>query len=278
MVALMSACFDKVITVKLGGSAMDEDRAIHDLAEDISALVKKKLMFVVVHGGGKEISREMVRSGIAPEKVAGLRITDDATMKIVEKVMGEINDRICGIFEEHRVQSRKVLGSEGLLECRKLPPKIVHEGNVRRQVDLGRVGFVEKVHSEKISGLIQSSVVPIVSPIGRTLEGLTMNVNADTAAGSIAAACSDEFLLLTDVEGVIVPGTDGPYVAKELTLHQINKLIDAGVITEGMLPKVEACISAIENGIKSTRIAYGLADHPLLDATSAEPIGTMILP
>jgi len=264
--------------VKLGGSAMDEESVIHVLAEDISSLLKQKLMFVIVHGGGKEISREMEVAGIVPIKVGGLRVTDAATMDIVERVMGRINERICQIFQEHGVKAEKVAGSDGLLQSKKLPPMAVHKGGVKRLVDLGMVGFVEKVHPEKLEALMGSGIIPIVSPIGRTAEGQVLNVNADTAAGSIAGACAEEFILLTDVEGVIVPGTDGPRIAEKLTLHQINKLIDARAIREGMLPKLEACVSAIENGVKSTRIVYGLGEHPLLDAMSPEPIGTQIVP
>jgi len=270
--------FEKVVVVKLGGSAMDEDSVIHVLAEDISSLLKQNLMFVVVHGGGKDISREMETAGIAPVKIGGLRVTDCATMDIVERVMERINDHMCKVFEEHGVKAQKVLGSDGLLACKKLPPMTVHEGGTKRLVDLGLVGFVEKVHPEAIEALLKSGTIPIISPIGRTSEGQILNVNADTAAGSIAGACAEEFILMTDVEGVIIPGTDGPRIADKLTLHQINKLIEAGAIREGMLPKLEACVGAIDNGVKSTRIVYGLGEHPLLDALSPEPAGTQIVP
>jgi acetylglutamate kinase len=274
----MNHTYAKAVVVKLGGSAMDEESVVHVLAEDISSLLKQKMMFVIVHGGGKEISREMEAAGIAPTKVGGLRVTDGPTMDIVEHVMERINDRICRVFQEHGVKAQKVLGSDGLLLCRKLPPMTVHEGGVKKLVDLGKVGFVEKVHPDKLEALMRSGIIPIVTPIGRDAEGQVLNVNADTAAGSIAGACAQEFILLTDVEGVIVPGTDGPRIADKLNLHQINKLIEAGAIREGMLPKLEACVGAIDNGVKSTRIVYGLGEHPLLGAMSSEPAGTQIVP
>jgi acetylglutamate kinase len=270
--------YEKVLTVKLGGSTMDEESVIHALADDILSLLKRRIAVVIVHGGGKEISREMQNAGIATVKVGGLRVTDDATMAVVEKVMERINDRMCRILQEHSVEAQKVIGADGLLLCKKLPPMTVHEGGVKKQVDLGRVGFVEKVDPEILTTLIEHGAVPVVSPIGRTPDGQVINVNADTAAGSIAGACADEFILLTDVEGVIVPGTDGPRIASKLDLHQVNKFIDAGVIREGMMPKVEACVNAIENGVKSARIVYGLGEHPLLEAMSPEPIGTQIVP
>lgn len=275
---LLAHPYDKTVTVKLGGSAMDDEEVIHRLAEDMSSLLEQRMMFVIVHGGGKEITKEMEAAGMAPVKVGGLRATDDATMAIVERVMERINDRTCQIFKEHGVRAEKVLGSDGLLLCKKLPPMTIHEKGQKKTVDLGRVGYVEKVFPEKLLSILRSGTVAIVSPFGRAPEGQTLNVNADTAAGSIAGACTDEFVLLTDVEGVIVPGTDGPYIAGKLTLHQVNKFIEAGVIKEGMLPKVEACVSAIQSGVKSTRIVYALGEHPLIDAMSPEPIGTQILP
>lgn len=268
----------RVVTVKLGGSAMDDEIVVHQLAEDISFLISPQLNFIVVHGGGKEISREMEIQGIKTVKVAGLRITDDATMAIVERVMSRINDRICGIFAEHSVRTEKVMGSDGLLLCKKLAPVAISQKGQKEHVDLGRVGEVERVFPEPLRRIIGKSIVPIVAPLGRSSDGLALNVNADTAAGSIAGASSDEFILLTDVEGVIVPGTDVVRVAESLRISDIRKLIEVGVIREGMLPKVEACIHAIESGVKSAMIINGLGDHPLKAALAGERIGTRILP
>jgi len=268
----------KVMTVKLGGSAMDDDNVVHQLAEDISSFSESLVQFIVVHGGGKAISREMDAKGIRTAKVSGLRITDDATMAIVEAVMEKTNDAICAVFKEHGVRAKKVLGSDGLLQCKKIAPATAIEGGRERKVDLGRVGSVVKVFPEKIDMVLRAGAVPVVSPYGRTPEGITMNVNADTAAGSIAGACSDEFVLLTDVEGVIVPGTDEVRIASSLTIEQVGRLIGAGVIRDGMLPKVEACTHAVKSGVKAARIVNGLGEHPLKAILEGEAIGTQILP
>ena len=269
---------DRMITVKLGGSAMDDENVVHQLAEDISSSAQAKTRFIIVHGGGKAISRESEARGIKTIKVAGLRITDDATMSVVESVMSKTNDAICSTLREHGIKAEKLLGSDGLLLCRKMAPAVVKEQGGEKKVDLGRVGYVEKVFPGKLKKIIDAGAVPVVSPYGRTNEGVTLNVNADTAAGSIAGACSDEFILLTDVEGVIVPGTDETRIARTLTLGQVRKLIDAGIIREGMLPKVEACTHAIKSGVKVARIVNGLGDHPLKAVLSGEEIGTQIVP
>lgn len=267
----------RTITVKLGGSAMDDDDVVHQLAEDVSSL-QGQMKFIVVHGGGKAISREMDAKGIKTVKVAGLRITDDATMAVVESVMEKTNDAICAIFKEHGVKAQKVLGSDGLIQCSKMQPADVKEGWSARKVDLGRVGSVDKVFPEKLAPILSAGIVPVVSPYGRMPDGTTMNVNADTAAGSIAGACSDEFVLLTDVEGVIVPGTDEVRVVKSLTIDQTRQMISAGVIRDGMLPKIEACTHAIKSGVKVAMIVNGLGEHPLKAALAGEGTGTRILP
>jgi acetylglutamate kinase len=269
--------FERIITVKLGGSAMDDDDVVHQLAEDVSE-ADPKIGFIIVHGGGKAITREMDARGIKTVKVAGLRVTDDASMSVVESVMGKTNDSICAILKEHGAKAVKIIGSDGLIESEKMPPAKAKEGGQDKTVDLGRVGSVSKINPGEIEDALAKGSIPVVSPYGRTKGGLTLNINADTAAGSIAGACSDEFILLTDVEGIIVPGTDVVNVASELTLKQIAKLIGSGVIKDGMLPKVEACEHAIKSGVKSARIVNGLGEHPLKSVLAGEEIGTLILP
>ena len=269
---------NRTITVKLGGSAMDDDDVVHQLAEDISSFSPAKTRFIIVHGGGKAISRETEARGIKTTKVSGLRITDDATMQVVEAVMSKTNDAICDILKEHGMNAQKVLGSDGLLLCKKIAPATATEKGCEKKIDLGRVGSVEKVFPDQIRKILAAGGIPVISPYGRTKEGITLNVNADTAAGSIAGACSDEFMLLTDVEGIIVPGTDETRIARTLTLGQIGELIGAGVIRDGMLPKVEACTHAIKSGVKVARIVSGLVDHPLKAVLSGEEIGTQIVP
>ncbi len=269
--------FLKVITVKLGGSTIDSEEVLHQLAEDIGYLSEQQLTFVVVHGAGKEISREMESSGIRPVKIAGLRVTDNATMTVVERVMNLVNDRICSILQGHGLPAEKVLGVDGLLLCKKLTSVKDDENGIEREVDLGRVGFVERVFPEILENLLNDGKTPVVAPYGCDAEGLSFNINADTAAGSIAGACSDEFILLTDVDGVVISTSGKPQIAKSLTVSEVKKLIEAEIIQGGMLPKVEACIHALDSGVKVARIVNGFADHPLRATVLQAAIGTRII-
>ena len=274
---LTSVSKNKVVTIKLGGSAMDETSVIHQLAQDISVLKKDSMDFIVVHGGGKGITREMEARRVKPKKIAGLRVTDDATMSIVESVMKKINAQICNIFESNRVAVKPVIGSDGLLICEKLPPAVSVESGKEKKIDLGRVGIVTKVVEEYLLDAIENDIVPIVAPYGRGYDGVTLNVNADSAAGSIAGVSSDEFILLTDVDGIIVGSAAGQKIAEILTISEISNLKKEGVIRDGMIPKAEACIHAIESGVKSARIVNGLNSHPLLRIFKEKDVGTRIL-
>ena len=273
----MSIKYAKIITVKLGGSAMDEEKVIHQLAEDISFLLKKKIGFIIVHGGGKEISREMEAKGITPKKIAGLRVTDDATMTIVERAMKKINSQICEIVEKYGVPASPVMGASGLLLCERLPPASSIEAGIAEKVDLGRVGKVIKVNAKHLKDLIGKGAVPIVAPYGIDAKGITLNVNADSAAGSIAGACSDEFVLLTDVDGILINVSGKSMIQKMLSVTDVQRLMRDGVLREGMIPKAEACMNALASGVKRARIVNGLKDHPLMAAFSDESLGTTIV-
>lgn len=267
----------KIVTVKLGGSTMDDERVIHQLAEDVFHLQKGSLRFVVVHGGGKEITRRMSDAGLSTKKVSGLRITDDPTMEIVEQVMRETNKEICVIFRGSGLIPAPIVGSDGLLICKKKPPVKVKDGNSESLVDLGRVGSVAKVEPSIVLDAIGKGRVPIIAPLGRDESGMTLNVNADTAAGSIAGACSEEFVLLTDVDGIFLPDSGRMRVVSELRTSEVMALIEEGVITGGMLPKVEACMHALKSGVKMARIVNGTRQHALKSAFAGGAVGTRIL-
>lgn len=267
----------KIITVKLGGSTMDDRRVIRHLAEDVSYLQGKGLKFVIVHGGGKEISRRMAKAGVAPKKISGLRITDDRTMNIVEQVMKDTNDEVCAIFRNAGTSPEAIIGSDGLLICERKPPVAVKRGSSEEFVDLGRVGTVVRIESDIVFASIGKGYVPIIAPLGRDESGITLNVNADTAAGCIAGSCSEEFILLTDVDGIMLPVSGQIKLAKELRMQEIQELVAKGIITEGMLPKTEACMRALVSGVKMARIVNGMTDHALKAALSDNPPGTRIL-
>lgn len=267
-----------IFTVKLGGKTLDEDRVLAHLAEDISKLSWMGYRFLIVHGGGNEISLEMKRLGIEPVKVSGLRVTDDEIMSLVERVMNRVNDQIRLKLESYGLKGERVIGADGLLACEKLSPLKASEGDEEKLIDLGRVGEVKKVFPEKLDEVFGTGKIPVIAPYGMGGDGLTLNINADTAAGSIAGACSDGIIFITDVDGVLVPGAQGEVIADKLSISDVQELRAKGVIHGGMIPKVEACIHAIESGVRSARIVNGFADHPLLRALSDDPIGTVILP
>ncbi|HDP96154.1 MAG TPA: acetylglutamate kinase [Euryarchaeota archaeon] len=274
---LMNGGQQHSITVKLGGSTTDERRVIEQLSQDVAQLLQSGYAFIIVHGGGKEISRVMDERGIRPRKVAGLRVTDDATMAVVEQVMNKMNDEICSVMRSIGLSAVKVIGAEGLLICDRKGPVQAEESGKTVSVDLMRVGTVRHVKSEILSEILRQGKVPVVAPYGQGDDGMTLNVNADTAAGSIAGATSEELILLTDVDGVVASRAEGR-PAHTLTVAETRDLIDKGVIHGGMLPKIEACIHAIECGVSAARIVNGFADHPLKRALSENSIGTKISP
>lgn len=267
----------RVVTVKLGGSTTDERSVIEQLSQDVAHLKQSGYSFIIVHGGGKEISREMDARGIRPKKVAGLRITDDATMEAVEIVMNRMNDEICGIMRSLGLSAVKVIGADGLLICDRKELAPSEEDGKEVLVDLKRVGAVRQVRSEILSEILRQGKVPVVAPYGQGDNGLSLNVNADTAAGSIAGATSKELILLTDVEGVALSDAEGR-LADALTVAETRDLIDRGIIHGGMIPKIEACIHAIQCGVSTARIVNGFTDHPLRKVFSDNSIGTKILP
>jgi len=263
----------RIVTVKLGGSAMDDEKVIRQLAEDMHQLMSDNLAFVIVHGGGKAITREMDAAGVTPMKIAGLRITDDATMTVVETVMIRINKHVCDVLNSLGVLAESVIGADGLLLCEKAPPADASDD----RIDLGRVGSVCEVNAEILMKIIAKNHVPVIAPFGKDASGTKLNVNADTAAGSIAGACSDEFILLTDVDGIYVGShVDGEPMV-ELTLREIEELTQKGIIKDGMIPKTEACAHALKSGVELARIVNGLKDHPLLAIFSDNPVGTRII-
>lgn len=264
----------KIITVKLGGSTADAETVLHQMAEDIAHLAKDNISFMIVHGGGKDISREMQAAGIEPVKIQGLRVTDDKTMTIVEKVMNQVNEHIREILIAHGIGAVKVIGSDGLLSCEKKKLFNAIGEETIREVDLGRVGDNASVSAKFLEPIIAAGKIPVIAPIGRGPDGATLNINADTAAGSIAGAGADELIFLTDVDGILLD--EKQQIVKSLTVFEAKELMREKIIQGGMIPKIEACIHALNNGVQITRIMNGFADHPLEAAASKSAIGTII--
>ena len=258
----------KTVVIKYGGSAMVDDTLRSSFARDITLLGLLGLRPVVVHGGGPHISRAMARAGIEPRWVDGLRVTDNATLGVVRATLGAtINPDIVRLLNDHGADARGFsdLGS-GLLVARQLDP------------DLGFVGEITDVRTELIEGLLNQGVVPVVAPLGLGADGNHYNINADTAAGALAAALQARKLIyLTDVEGLYLDLDEEDSLIDAIFMNELRQLLASGSVSAGMLPKLESCIKALENGVPQAHILDGRIQHAvLLEVFTPEGIGTMI--
>jgi acetylglutamate kinase len=272
----------KKIMIKYGGHAMIDTEAMSSTARDTVLLKYVGMKPMVVHGGGPEISRSMNKLGKQPKFIGGLRITDQETMNIVKMVLvGKINTDIVSNICLHGGKGVGISGKDNhLIKAHKRAPQVVVDDKTgeEKTVDLGLVGEIENVNAEIIEMLTANEYIPIVSPIGVDNKANTLNLNADTVAGDIAAEINAEkFIILTDVPGILEDPNDPETLIKRVRVDEIMELIDKGIVTDGMIPKVETCINAIENGVKSAHIIDGRIKHSvLLEIFTKKGIGTMI--
>ncbi|HZX49038.1 MAG TPA: acetylglutamate kinase [Nitrospirota bacterium] len=263
----------KTIVIKFGGNAMIDENLKELFAEDVVLTKYFGMSPVVVHGGGPQISEVMDKMGKKPVFIEGIRITDGETMDIVEMVLGgKINKELVNRINQHGGNAVGLTGIDaGLIRARKLRRPRKGAG-----IDRGLVGEVESISPNIIRSLEQNRFIPVIAPIGVDNKGKTYNINADTAAGAIAATLKAEKLIfLTDVKGIL--GKDGRLIST-LTRKQVHSLIKSGVITSGMLPKVRACLEALDGGVKKTHIIDGRINHSiLLEIFTKKGIGTEIV-
>lgn len=268
----------KVIVVKYGGHAMGDAVLSEAFARDIVLLKQVGLNPVVVHGGGPQIGSMLKRLSIESEFVDGLRVTDEATVEIVEMVLsGRINKGIVAAITAAGGKAVGLSGKDGgLIAARKLTRvKKDPDSNIESVLDLGFVGEPTRVDPQVLDVFARSDFIPVIAPIGLGAGGETYNINADTVAGTVAvAAQATRLLLLTDVEGVL--GKDGKLI-KEMTVADAHDRMADGTLTGGMIPKVETCIQAIDGGVSAAVIVDGRALHAtLLEIFTAHGSGTMI--
>ena len=263
----------KVMVVKYGGSTMGGGDTVH---KDIVFMQAVGICPVVVHGGGPAINRCLQALGIESQRVDGLRVTDAATMKVVEDVLfGEVNARI--VREIGALDGRAVGVSAkdaGIMQVRKHWAQT--DGGA---MDIGYVGDVEHVDTAPLLGLIDKGMIPVVAPIGRGPEGESFNVNADTAAGEIAAALhAEKLVFLTDVQGIMRDLEDDASLLSTVHVSEVGELIDQGMICGGMIPKVEACVRSVKAGVRKTHVIDGRVPHAmLLEFYTRQGIGTQIV-
>ena len=261
----------KIIVIKYGGSAMVDEELKKKVIEDVTLLKLVGFKPIIVHGGGKEISKWVGKMGMEPKFINGLRVTDKDTMEVVEMVLGKVNKSLVQIVEELGVRAIGLSGKDGGL--------LKVEKKYSNGEDIGFVGDVKEVNADILYDLLEKDFLPIICPIGLDDEYNTYNINADDAACAIARAVKAEKLaFLTDIEGVYKNPEDPNTLISELTVSEAKKLISDGYIRGGMLPKLNNCIEAIENGVSRVHILDGRIPHcVLLEIFTNKGIGTAIL-
>jgi len=261
----------KIIVVKYGGSAMVDEALKRQVIQDVTLLKLVGFKPVIVHGGGKEISRWVEKSGMEPVFVNGLRKTDEATMEIVEMVLNKVNKSLVKLVQELGVNAIGISGKDGGL--------LKVEKKYSNGEDIGFVGEITEVNPKIIYDMLEKDFLPIICPIGMDDEFNSYNINADDAACAIARAIDAEKLaFLTDIEGVYKDPSDKSTLISELSVEEAKSLIGDGYIGGGMLPKLNNCIDAIENGVSRVHILDGRIAHCLLlEIFTNNGIGTAII-
>ncbi|WP_201832947.1 acetylglutamate kinase [Microvirga zambiensis] len=268
----------QVVVIKYGGHAMGDRAAAEDFAEDVVLLEQSGIKPIVVHGGGPQIGKMLEKLGIKSEFKGGLRVTDSATVEVVEMVLaGSINKQIVGWIGAEGGKAVGLSGKDGnMVTARKVTRTAVDpDSNIEKVVDLGFVGEPEHVNRAVLDQVLQAELIPVLAPVATGHDGQTYNVNADTFAGAIAGALTAKrLLLLTDVPGVLDKNKN---LIPEMTIEDCRRLIADGTITDGMIPKIETCIYALEKGVEAVVILDGKVPHAvLLELFTDHGAGTLI--
>jgi acetylglutamate kinase len=255
----------RVFVVKYGGHAMENEDLKRSFAKDVALLRYVGIQVVVVHGGGPQINETLAAMGIQPTFSGGLRVTDDKTMDVVEMVLGgKVNSEIVGLISSQGARAVGLSGKDDQFLRARRKAKVTQKGpnGETTVVDLGRVGEIESAHPELLQDLLKGGYLPVVAPIAKSEAGEALNVNADTAAGRIAGALgAAKLMLMTDVAGV--KDKDGQ-LFRSLDADQVEHLIENGIITGGMIPKVRCALDAVDRGVEKVHIIDGRARHALL--------------
>jgi acetylglutamate kinase len=269
---------EATVVVKYGGHAMGDEQAAREFARDMILLEQSGVNPVVVHGGGPQIGAMLEKLGIKSEFAAGLRVTDKAAIEIVEMVLaGHINKQIVGFINSEGGRAIGLCGKDGnMVTATKATRTVIDPSSrIERVVDLGFVGEPAKVDRAVLDAILGREVIPVLAPVASGTDGQTYNINADTFAGAIAGALkAKRLLLLTDVPGVL---DKNKKLLEQLTMDQVRALIADGTITAGMIPKVETCIYALEQGVEGVVILDGKVPHAvLLELLTDHGAGTLI--
>nr|WP_314463847.1 acetylglutamate kinase [uncultured Clostridium sp.] len=261
----------KTIVVKYGGSAMVDEELKKQVIQDVVLLKLVGFKPIIVHGGGKEISRWVEKTGMESHFVNGLRVTDDATMEIAEMVLNRVNKSLVQLVNELGVKAVGISGKDGMmLKCQK---------RYSNGEDIGFVGDITAVDTQIINDLLEKDFLPIICPVGFDEDFKTYNINADDAACAIATAMEAEKLaFLTDVEGVYRDFQDKDSLISEMSIEDAQKFVSGGTLGGGMLPKLQNCIDAMNHGVSRVHIMDGRIPHCLLlEIFTNKGIGTAIV-
>jgi acetylglutamate kinase len=272
----------KSFLVKIGGALADDKDALASMAQDMALLTNVGIKVAVVHGGGPQATQLSTRLGLEPRFVDGRRITDEGTLEVAKMVFaGKISLEILGAL---RAEGLKAVGLSGvagdlILASRRAPTKVKDaKTGETTMVDMGHVGDIERVDTTLLRVLMDAGFVPVVSPLAADEKGNVLNINADTVATALAVDLkADKFLFMTDVDGVLRKKDDPKTLLGHLTLGQIDRLVQRGVIAGGMLPKVKACTDAVKGGVGRVHILNGEKPHTiLLEMFTKRGVGTLI--
>ncbi len=270
----------KRILVKFGGNALSGHGDLDRFGQDIAALIKDGFDPVLVHGGGPEISQEMEKRGLKVRKIAGLRVTDDASLVVAEEVLRRINSTVVEALVRAGVNALGMAGAaNGTIVAVKMPPvKVIDESGHEVLADLGNVGNVSHINPIKLEDVMAGGAVPVIYPICADESGRKFNVNADTVAAHVArAAGAEEMVLVSDVPGILRGGEGSKEIVRSTTLAEIDALIASGVITGGMVPKVEAARTALLSGVRIVYMLNGKEPHSIVrKLVKGEECGTTI--
>ncbi|MBN2489094.1 MAG: acetylglutamate kinase [Methanosarcinaceae archaeon] len=272
--------YDSLMVIKIGGHAMVSPKMMDDIVQDIVLLRFVGIHPIIVHGGGPEITEKMERMGKKPEFISGLRITDDETLEIARMVLvGNINTRIVSLIGRHGGKGVGLSGKDGktILARKKAAQRIMIE-DVEHEIDLGWVGETEIINPELIHIVTEKGYIPVISPIAMDANGNEYNINADTVAGDIAAALhAKKLILMTDVPGLLKNQNDVSSRISRVELDDVEQLIDEGIISGGMIPKIRSAASAVTSGVGRIHIIDGSVSHSiLLELFTDTGIGTMV--
>ena len=272
--------YDRQIVIKYGGAAMEDDTLIHSVMQDIVLMKYVGIRPIIVHGGGPRITTWMDKIGKVPEFVQGLRVTDAETVEIAEMVLGLINKEIVSRINQHGGKAIGLSGKDAnLVLAEKQETQVTDENGQKIDVDLGFVGKIIGINTESVSALDRGGYIPVITPIGVGVDGQTYNINADTMAGEIASAFqAEKLIMLTDTRGILRNLSDDASLMPTIRMREVDEFIKEGFIAGGMLPKVEACTTALMGGVYKTHIIDGRIPHSLLLEVFTEGgIGTEII-